>query len=251
MAELRLQSVLSKHSYLRNDQHDLHEQVKACEADLAAGNQAGADDKVDRILQELDVELKGLAAAFRRFSFGKQELKDKEVKLMSEYLGFPSSDADVKLLMQAIDTDSTGTISFDEFTNYVGAVGGSMKLFEVRRCSIGDRLGRTGSGSFVDDPEGLRMALLSAAIDEDAQAYWRLVVSPSEFVEVLMKILYGARRRALQVPFVDPADLDQAAFEELVKVEDAEEGTVWVFLMREKRDCKATRGPLALASAKG
>ncbi|CAE8617608.1 unnamed protein product, partial [Polarella glacialis] len=103
--------------------------------------------------------------------------------MMSEYLGFPSSDADVKLLMQAIDTDSTGTISFDEFTNYVGAVGGSMKLFEVRRCSIGDRLGRTGSGSFVDDPEGLRMALLSAAIDEDAQAYWRLVVSPSEFVE--------------------------------------------------------------------
>ncbi|CAE8591773.1 unnamed protein product, partial [Polarella glacialis] len=37
--------------------------------------------------------------------------------------------------------------------------------------------------------------------------------------KVLMKILYGARRRALRIPFEDPAELDQAAFDELVKAE--------------------------------
>ena len=37
------------------------------------------------------------------------------MKLMSDYLGFPSGDEDVKTLMDAIDEDKSGKISFQEF----------------------------------------------------------------------------------------------------------------------------------------
>ncbi|CAE8584396.1 unnamed protein product [Polarella glacialis] len=57
------------------------------------------------------------------------------------------------------------------------------------------------------------------------KVYSRIVANVAcleRMVELLDRQHVPTRRRALQVPFVDPADLDQADFEELVKVEDAE-----------------------------
>lgn len=73
-------------------------------------------------------------------------------------------------------------MSLVEFEHYVGRMGGSYKLFEVRRQQMAARHGAggtTGSRS----PAELRLDLLETGIKDDAQAYWRLVVPPSELEE--------------------------------------------------------------------
>eukprot|EP00933_Yihiella_yeosuensis_P034602 TRINITY_DN28082_c0_g1_i1.p1 TRINITY_DN28082_c0_g1~~TRINITY_DN28082_c0_g1_i1.p1 ORF type:complete len:618 (-),score=133.68 TRINITY_DN28082_c0_g1_i1:115-1968(-) len=177
-AKGKLDRLLSKYPFLNEAHHSLHPQVEDAK-DAINHSDVSAEDKVDRMYQEIAAEQKSLAAAFRKFSHGASEMKAVHVKNMNEHLGFPSSDDDVQQLIAAIDTDGGGTISFDEFSGYVGKLGGCDALYEVRR----KRMGLSASMSFADDKEGLRMALKKAGIDDDAQAYWRLVVPGSEFVE--------------------------------------------------------------------
>jgi len=175
----RIQAILRDNPGLDKPIHQYHEELKAVQADIE-GNVGDPEDKLDRLEVLLDQEEKTLAAAFKRFDNNKSgKLTNADVKHMSAYLGFPSQDPDVDKLMAAIDIDQTGNINFDEFKQYVGNMGGSMKLFEERQ----KRTKMEGGPTDATSVEALRLSLKEAGIDDDAQAYWRLVVSPSEFKE--------------------------------------------------------------------
>mmetsp|Transcript_37901 Transcript_37901/g.105462 ORF Transcript_37901/g.105462 Transcript_37901/m.105462 type:complete len:670 (-) Transcript_37901:70-2079(-) len=173
----RLYILLVTHPYLELAHHQLHESVEDVRKAIESGS-GDPEDMLDRIEFELESEEKTLAAAYKRFdNTGRGKLDRGDMKTMSAYLGFPHQDSDIDKLMKAIDTDATGFISFREFCQYVGRMGGSMKLFEERRKVIAERGGFT-EGEAAED---LKLSLKESGIDDDAQAYWRLVVSPSEF----------------------------------------------------------------------
>lgn len=174
----RLQKLLHDCPYLDYPNHFLHEQVQEAKTTIAAGGDV--EDLLDRIEAENETEHTTLAAAFRRFDVrGRKELGQHEMKQMSQYLGFPCSDDDVKQLMDAIDNDGSGSINFEEFSEYVGKVGGSVVLFEARRARLSSRH-RSGSAGDISVEE-LAHSLNEAGIDKEAQASWRLVVPPSDF----------------------------------------------------------------------
>jgi len=85
--------------------------------------------------------------------------------------------------MITIDTDSSGNVSVEEFSTYVGYMGGTVKLFEARRKRMGEHSGTTSSG------EETRLCLKDCGIDDEAQAHWRLVVPPTEFMECSKLVL--------------------------------------------------------------
>lgn len=189
----RLYLLLVNHPYLEEKHHQLHECLLDVRKAIASGSkESDPEDIMDRIEFEIESEEKTLAAAFKRFDRdGKGKLDAADMKIMSAYLGFPHQDADIQKLMKAIDADNTGTISFPEFCQYVGRMGGSMKLFEERRKAIAEK-GGFAEGEAAED---LKLSLKECGIDEEAQAYWRLVVSPSEFREAGK--LVGCQKLAL------------------------------------------------------
>ena len=83
-----------------------------------------------------------LKRAFKLFdNHGRGALNAADMKNMNRYLGFPHNDEDIKNLMTMIDEDKSGSITFNEFENYVGRVGGSEKLFEERQKRISAKMG--------------------------------------------------------------------------------------------------------------
>eukprot|EP00927_Polykrikos_kofoidii_P062891 TRINITY_DN57695_c0_g1_i1.p1 TRINITY_DN57695_c0_g1~~TRINITY_DN57695_c0_g1_i1.p1 ORF type:complete len:663 (+),score=122.06 TRINITY_DN57695_c0_g1_i1:91-2079(+) len=180
--------------YLALPKHDLYAGTQQCEAAIAQDDEPLAMDILARIEQQVEQEEATLAAAFDLFKPpGESSLSQKEVKIMLEYLGFPSSDRDVHRVMSAISSDSKGQMGLKEFQLYVGRVGGSFKLFEVRRQQME---AKHGAATQDVDPGALRLDLLEAGILDAAQAYWRLVVPSSEFVEASK--LVPCQRHALR-----------------------------------------------------
>ncbi|CAE7543815.1 MLC1 [Symbiodinium natans] len=178
----RLYEVLAQHRYLDSGHHALNEyvrQIREANDDPSAGD---PNDLLDRLEQEVKAEEETLARAFNLFdSKRKGELEKGDLKSMNRYLGFPSDDADIQRLLKMIDTDGSGKISFTEFQEYVGKMGGSGKLFEERQKRIKQKLGYDLRESA--DTEAISAQLTSAGIDREAQAYWKMVVQPSEFQE--------------------------------------------------------------------
>jgi len=195
----RLKKILADHNYLQSQHHYLNGLVSSALASIEAEGDE-AEDQLNRIDRELEIELQTLVAAFNFFRRGScEELSKDEVKRMNQYLGFPSEDADINRMMLAIDADSNKMISLSEFTNYVGHVGGTLVLFEARRRQINEKQRAafkdapgTSLSQFQDAPgdvpklleELLRVQLSMAAIEKEAQAYWRLVLPSQEFFEV-------------------------------------------------------------------
>lgn len=170
----RLKNILATNPYLELEIHELHKSVVEAKQAVAA-NDSTAEDKLDRIEGALESEESTLAAAFKRFDHsGKNQLSAADMKIMSQYLGFPSSDKDIQALMTKIDSDRSGSVRFAEFRKYVGFMGGSSKLFETRRQM-------TKADASAGSDENLKMSLRETGIDDEAQAYWRLVVPQSEF----------------------------------------------------------------------
>jgi len=179
-AEERLYTLVLAHQYLESENHYLNELVK--EARGAIESDPGeADDLLNRLDKELEVEQETLGHAFKLFdNQNTNTLTRADVTNMNKYLGFPAEDDDVSQLMDIVDTDKSGEISFAEFETYVGLVGGSSKLFEERQRRLKEKFG-TDVG--VTETESLTAALQQAGIDREAQAYWRMVVPSSEFQE--------------------------------------------------------------------
>jgi len=194
MATLRLEKLLREHPYLDQPAHALNTAVVDLKAAIDDGDFEKQAELLDRIEIENDEEEKALHAAFNRFDNSRRGvLGDKEVKIMCEYLGFPTGDEEIRALMDVIDKDRSGTVSFEEFNNYVGYMGGSDKLFEARRRRLGMS---ADDGDPSGDPNEIRKALLQCGIDQDAQISWRLVVPPSEFYEAAK--LTGCQMAALK-----------------------------------------------------
>eukprot|EP00971_Amphidinium_carterae_P125699 2490047-Amphidinium_carterae.1 len=173
-----LKKLLEEYPYLEQRGHMFYPQVEELKHLIASGARGACQDKIARIEGEVDMELQTLAAAFKRFCTpGTNSMTKDGVKFMSDYLGFPSEDKDIEKTLRAMDTDRSGTISFDEFQQYVGYMGGSLMLYEAKHKQL------ALVGSRENRPELLRSSLSQAGIDEDAQASWRLVAPPSEFSE--------------------------------------------------------------------
>ena len=62
--------------------------------------------------------------------------------------------------MKALDYTLTGTLTFDEFQNFVGLTGGSKKLFAERRRRISEEAGFCNCSDV--DPEEQKIALKEA-----------------------------------------------------------------------------------------
>jgi hypothetical protein len=84
----------------------------------------------------------------------------------------------VKKFIDILDKNDDDVISFDEFLQGVGRLGGCVKLFEVRRKQIEGRINLKDS---QNDKNFLRSQLLACGIDQDAQSTWQTVTSGSEF----------------------------------------------------------------------
>ncbi|CAE7855688.1 CML6 [Symbiodinium necroappetens] len=174
----QLDELFRSRPYLVSKEHELAFFIDELVASIASGNADEAQNNLDILQMKLDLEEKHIAAAFNKFDHsGDGVLAKNEVTFMLDYLGFPDTQEDVDKLMSIVDTSRDGTIQFDEFLRYVGKVGGTGKLFEIRRQQIKERGGFKGS---ISDPDNLRVALQECGINPEAQAHWRLTASESE-----------------------------------------------------------------------
>jgi len=101
-----------------------------------------------------------------------------EIDFMMDYLGFPNSPADVEKFVSMMDRNDDDVISFDEFLQTVGRMGGSAKLFQMRRQQI---QARTSFKDSVHSQEELCSQLKACGFSETAQKAWQPVASGSEF----------------------------------------------------------------------
>jgi len=178
-----LKDMQKRYPLLALPSHGLYAIVQECETAVCEGDEEKAKDILERLEHEVDLETTTLAAAFNLFKKpGKETLSEAEIRTMLEYLGFPKEDDDVEKLLKAVDTDGDRQMSLVEFHQYVARMGGSLRLFEIRRKQMEAKHGHR-MGAESEDPEQLRLNLLEAGIRDDAQAYWRLVVPPTEFSE--------------------------------------------------------------------
>lgn len=190
-----LKEMQRRYPFLALPMHSLYGIVKDCEDAICDGEEERANDILVRLEQEVELEITTLTAAFNLFKKPKADsLSEAEVRTMLDYLGFPKENEDVEKILKAVDTDGDRRMSLNEFQLYVGRMGGSLRLFEVRRQQMEAKHGH-GHGGEAVDPAALRMSLLEAGIRDDAQAYWRLVVPPSEFTEAAR--LANCQKRAV------------------------------------------------------
>jgi len=179
-----LLDMFEKKPYLQKEEHSLAYFVQECCKAIVKGDSDEAQNNLDILTMQLDNEEKMIHAAFNKFDTDRSgKLVGQEVQFMLDYLGFPDSQDDVNKLLKVVDRDGDGSVSFDEFLHYVGKLGGSSKLFEVRRKQIQERSDFTGS---AHDPEKLRLLLQESGITPEAQAHWRLTASESELDSAAM-----------------------------------------------------------------
>ncbi|CAE7869240.1 CML6 [Symbiodinium sp. KB8] len=193
----QLDELFRSRPYLVSKEHELAFFIDELVTSIASGNADEAQNNLDILQMKLDLEEKHIAAAFNKFDHsGDGVLAKNEVTFMLDYLGFPDTQEDVDKLMSIVDTSRDGTIQFDEFLRYVGKVGGTGKLFEIRRQQIKERGGFKGS---ISDPDNLRVALQECGINPESQAHWRLTASESELafaLEPAMAMLLNAASHA-------------------------------------------------------
>jgi len=107
-------------------------------------------------------------------------------------------------------------------------MGGSFRLFEVRRKSLE---GSFDAGSEELQHEQIRLDLLEAGITDASQAYWRLVAPPSEFAEASRLVM--CQKKALRHIRMLAKSNHDAALPKLLKRADRlgfNEQDVWMTL---------------------
>lgn len=183
LPEDRLYHILLENPYLKFEFHYLHGYLTTIE-EAKTDPSRDINDLIDRLKIELQTEKEELQSAFDRFSRGQRGLKPKDLKEMHRYMGFPAEDSDIKHVMETIDQDGDGNITFTEFQEYVSRLGGIQKLFENRQkrtmkgAGNGTHLPR--SKTWDDD----MAELAKAGLDKEALYFWRIVVPGSEFENV-------------------------------------------------------------------
>lgn len=184
---------LHAHPGIARNSHEMHEWVLECRQSIMEGDEEQALDIVKRIERWVETETAVIRAAFAMFDcLGKGRLSPNEVQSMLEYLGFPSTEADVQKLLDFIDSDKDGEMSLREFQVYVDRTGGLNRLYEMRRREL-----KRGSSEYRG-LEGVadREDMLAAGVLDSAQNMWRLVVPEAELLEVAK--LVDCQRQALR-----------------------------------------------------
>jgi hypothetical protein len=172
-----LKELQKQYPYLGLPGHQLNAMVRQIEDAVREGDEDAAKNLIEALEMQVEQEEKTLSAAFSIFKPpGKDVLGDTEIQYMLKYLGFPCTKKDVENIITAVDTDGDRTMSLPEFQTYVGRMGGSLKLFEVRRAQM------KADGSDISLDQKHSDALQEAGIDLQAQAYWKVVLPPSEIV---------------------------------------------------------------------
>eukprot|EP00929_Paragymnodinium_shiwhaense_P073923 TRINITY_DN37788_c0_g1_i1.p1 TRINITY_DN37788_c0_g1~~TRINITY_DN37788_c0_g1_i1.p1 ORF type:complete len:665 (-),score=166.47 TRINITY_DN37788_c0_g1_i1:485-2479(-) len=176
-----LQTLRSRYPYLKLPRHELAQWINKCEEAVQRGDEEAARDALVRVELEVEQEEARLAAAFNLFKPPTADcLTAKEIRVMLDYLGFPAEDKDVEAVIAATDVDADRTMSLTEFQMYVGRMGGSHALFATRRASIPDV---TDVPTDPEQVQRLRWHLIDCGIQDNEQAYWRMVLAQSEFFE--------------------------------------------------------------------
>lgn len=151
----------------------------------------------DKLLIQLESDANRIDAAFVQFDYSCTGFLDNsEVNAMFHYLGFPdpSEDAEVQDLVKKLDKNGTGKVEKEEFKHFVEEFGGCDLLFERRRAkTLRDRSG--SSASMDRSREEIQDHMMFAGIHPDAQAYWELVLPPSEIENVCL--LTDCQKRAV------------------------------------------------------
>merc|ERR1719181_1148336 len=97
-----LKEMQMRYRYLALPMHGLYSIVQDCEVAIEEGNEEKAKDILERLEHEVEQEATTLTAAFNLFKPPVQEdLSEKEVRIMLEYLGFPKEEEDVEKLLDA------------------------------------------------------------------------------------------------------------------------------------------------------
>jgi len=174
----KLRALQTRYPYLALPVHHLHRFVVETEELIDNGDESRAEDHLHRIEQEVEQEESTLAAAFSLFKPPDKDcLAEGEVQVMLKYLGFPNTPKDVEDVIKAVDKDGDRLVDLGEFQGYVGKMGGTVKLFEMRRQQTKDK----DHGGGAKDYKDYRDDLVEAGITDQAQAYWRVVIPVSEF----------------------------------------------------------------------
>jgi hypothetical protein len=190
-----LKRFLGSRPFLDKNIHMLHQYVKEARELIAAGDQPGAQNALITLDLEIKSEEHTIAAAFQKFDHsGDGVLQGDEVMFMLDYLGFPCTEKDVTDLISILDTDHDNTVSYDEFIVYVGSIGGSEKLFELRRAQMQDRC--KGADKRKVDKDTLKTNLAAIGISDHNLAYWQLTANPSELEEAAQ--LKRSQRQAVR-----------------------------------------------------
>lgn len=162
--------------------------------ELEKGEEESAFLLSDKLLLQLEADANRIDAAFIRFDYsGSGTLDESEVAAMFQFLGFPdpSEDEGVKAMIKKLDKE--------ELKHFVEEFGGCDALFERRRAKAMRDRGTTrsvSSGSLSSlSREEIQDNMLGAGIEPDAQAYWELVLPPSEIENVCL--LTGCQKRAV------------------------------------------------------
>ncbi|CAK9074259.1 unnamed protein product [Durusdinium trenchii] len=163
---------------------------------LDKGEEKSAFLLSDKLLLQLEADANRIDAAFIRFDYsGSGTLDASEVAAMFQYLGFPNPEEDdgVKALVKKLDKATN-----EEFKHFVEEFGGCDALFERRRArALRDRATTSGSSTSLSSlpREEIQEHMLCAGIEKDAQAYWELILPPSELENVCL--LTGCQKKAV------------------------------------------------------
>ncbi|CAE7205062.1 ANK2 [Symbiodinium sp. CCMP2456] len=128
-----LKALVQKHTFLNpataKCRHPLHCWVSRC-AQVLLSDPVEAQACLARITRGLDLDRHRIDTAFRRFDVDRSDhLDDGELARLAAYLGFDVDPAE-------LDHDENGSISLDEFQDFVGRMGGVQRLFEQRRQQV-------------------------------------------------------------------------------------------------------------------
>lgn len=200
-----LSALKRKRPYIAIEGHYLYRRFIQC-IDAIQEKSADASDIVERLTQETDMEEEALAMTYEFFRSPESEkLRHMDVRRMLNYLGKPAEKADVDNLISTFDEDSDYTLNIEMFSMWVGNMGGSSRLFAVRKISL---FGKNVDEFFNQESEGLigrdetlvTVAQLGeemkeAGFEDKECLYWRLMLPISESRAV--SNLKGCQKKAL------------------------------------------------------
>lgn len=188
--------LMTRYPFLAFSAHYLNHRIM----NMIDAMKSGRDETVLADFAEISLEARleeeTLKALFEKFKVtrndvavsGQDVLAMRDVGFMLGYLGLPCSRDDASNLIAQVDQNRDYLLNFEEFSCGVGALGGTLKVFEKRFFQNPNLFPSRGASLVDGENEKDRKELASMFADigfsDSAQAYWRLVLPRSEMKAV-------------------------------------------------------------------